>query len=93
MDPGETIADTIIRETLEECGLLVRVGSRTGAAVQFAWSESEQTYFEKRCTFVNAIVLGPDESKLQPDHEVLWVDAETARAMLTHEAHAWVIKS
>jgi 8-oxo-dGTP diphosphatase len=91
MDRDETPIDTVIRETLEECGLAIRVGSRTTIAVQFAWSEAEQTYFEKRCTFVDAIVLGPDESKLQPDHEVLWVDAETARAMLTHEAHAWAI--
>lgn len=91
MDPGEEPADTVIRETLEECGLLVRAGSRIGVAVQFAWSETEQTYFEKRCTFVDAIVLAPDQSRLQPDHEVLWVDGETARSVLTHEAHSWAI--
>ena len=93
MDPGETPHDTVIRETLEECGLAIRIGSRTAEAVQFAWSETEQTYFEKRCTFVEAIVLGPDASRLEPDHEVLWVDVDRACETLTHESHAWVVRA
>ena len=91
MDPGETPQQTVIRETLEECGLAIVIGSRTAVAVQFAWSEKEQTYFEKHCTFVDAAVLGPDTSRLEADHELFWVDAERACAMLTHESHAWVV--
>lgn len=92
IDAGETPAEAVIRETLEECGLSVRVGSLIAEAVQFAWSEVEQTYVEKRCTFVDADVLGPDTSRLEPDHVLLWVDAETACAMLTHESHAWAVR-
>lgn len=93
MDTGETPEDTVIRETLEECGFAIRIGSWTTAAVQFAWSDAEQTYFEKRCTFVDATVLGPDVSRLEADHEVLWVDADRAAEMLTHESHGWALKS
>ena len=93
MDPGETPADTAIRETLEECGLSIRVGSWTRAAVQFAWSEANRKHFEKRCTFVDATVIGPDTSRLEADHELLWVDRDRACELLTHESHAWVIKS
>ena len=92
MDPGETPVDTVTRETLEECGLAIRVGSWMTAAVQFAWSEAEQTYFEKRCTFVDATVLGPDTSRLEANHELLWVDADRACEVLTHESHAWVVR-
>ena len=92
MDPGETSVETVIRETLEECGLVIRIGSWTTAAVQLAWSEAERTYFEKRCTFVDAVVIGSDISRLEPNHEVLWVDAETACGMLTHECHAWAVR-
>jgi 8-oxo-dGTP diphosphatase len=91
MDPGETPHETVLRETLEECGLAIRVGSRTAVAVQFAWSEAEQTYFEKRCIFVDATVLGPDVSRLEADHEVLWVEVERACELLTHESHRWVV--
>jgi 8-oxo-dGTP diphosphatase len=92
MDAGETPAETVIRETLEECGLAVRIGSWQELAVQFAWSAAEQTYFEKRCTFVDAAVLGPDTSRLEADHELLWVNVETACALLTHESHAWAVR-
>jgi 8-oxo-dGTP diphosphatase len=92
MDPGETPELTVIRETLEECGLAIQVGSRTMVAVQFAWSEAEQTYFEKRCTFLDASVLGPDTSRLEADHELLWLDVDRACEMLTHESHAWVVR-
>jgi 8-oxo-dGTP diphosphatase len=92
MDPGETPSETVIRETLEECGLAIRIGSWRTSAVQFSWSESERAHFEKRCTFVDAMVLGPDTSRLEPDHEVLWVDIETACRMLTHESHAWAVR-
>ncbi|HXH92676.1 MAG TPA: NUDIX domain-containing protein [Thermoanaerobaculia bacterium] len=92
IDAGETPGEAVIRETLEECGLSVRIGSLIAEAVQFAWSEAEETYFEKRSTFVDAEVLGPDTSRLEADHEVLWVDAETACTMLTHESHAWAVR-
>jgi 8-oxo-dGTP diphosphatase len=92
MDAGETPDETVVRETLEECGLAVRIGSWQELAVQFAWSEAEQTYFEKRCTFMDAEVLGPDTSRLEADHELLWVDVETACAMLTHESHQWAVR-
>jgi 8-oxo-dGTP diphosphatase len=93
MDPGETPHQTVVRETLEECGLTIRIGSWSSAAIQFAWSEAEQTYFEKRCTFVDATVLGTDTSRLQPDHELRWVDADRACELLTHESHAWAVKA
>jgi 8-oxo-dGTP diphosphatase len=93
MDPGETPHETVIRETLEECGLAIHIGSWMKTAVQFAWSEAEQTYFEKRCTFVDAVILGPDISRLEPDHEVLWLDVNRACEMLTHESHGWAVRS
>lgn len=92
MDAGETPHETVIRETLEECGLVIRIGSWTTTAIQFAWSETEQIHFEKRSTFVDAIVLGVDTSHLEPDHEVLWVDAHRACELLTHESHGWAVR-
>lgn len=92
MDPGETPHETVIRETLEECGLLIRIGSWTAIAIQFAWSEAEQIHFEKHSTFVDATILGAETSHLEPDHEVLWVDADRACELLTHESHGWAVK-
>jgi 8-oxo-dGTP diphosphatase len=92
MDSGESPHETVIRETLEECGLTIRIGSWTTIAIQFAWSETEQTYFEKRSTFVDATIAGSDTSLLEPDHELLWVDADLACELLTHESHGWAVR-
>jgi 8-oxo-dGTP diphosphatase len=91
MEPGEMPHETVIRETLEECALAIRIGSWTVMAVQFSWSAANQVWFEKRCTFVDATVVGPDTSRLEPDHELLWVDAERACEVLTHESHGWAV--
>jgi 8-oxo-dGTP diphosphatase len=93
MDEGETPHETVLRETLEECGLSIRIGSWTATAIQFAWSETEQLYFEKRSTFVDATILGYDTSRLEPDHELLWVDADRACELLTHESHGWAVRA
>jgi len=92
MDEGETPHETVLRETLEECGLAIRIGSWTTTAIQFAWSEAEQIHFEKRSTFVDATVVSPDTSRIEPDHEVLWVDADRACELLTHESHGWALR-
>jgi len=93
MDEGETPHETVLRETLEECGLAIRIGSWTTVAIQFAWSEAEQMFFEKRSTFVDASVVGPDTSRIEPDHEVLWVYADRACELLTHESHGWAVRA
>jgi 8-oxo-dGTP diphosphatase len=93
MDPGETPQETVIRETLEECGLMIGIGSWATTAIQFAWSEAEQIHFEKRSTFVDATIVGVDTSHLEPDHEVLWVDADRACELLTHESHGWAVRT
>ncbi|HEX3577087.1 MAG TPA: NUDIX domain-containing protein [Thermoanaerobaculia bacterium] len=91
MDPGETPHQTVIRETLEECGLTIRIGSWTTSAIQFAWSETEQLYYEKRSTFVDATITGSDMSRLEPDHQIIWADGTRARDLLTHESHGWAV--
>lgn len=72
---------------------MIHIGSWAATAIQFAWSQAEQIHFEKRSTFVDARVLSVDTSYLEPDHEVLWVDADHACELLTHESHGWAVRS
>ncbi len=91
IEAGETPAQAVVREALEECGLVVRAGSWEICAVQFCYSETEKTHFEKRCTFVDAVVRAVATSGTEADHELVWVASATASAIMSHESHGWAI--
>lgn len=50
-DEAEPPEAALIRETREECGLAVGVGPWRRTAIKHVFSVTEQTHFEKRCTF------------------------------------------
>jgi 8-oxo-dGTP diphosphatase len=89
---GETPEEAIRREALEECGLIVLVGQWATRAVQFAYSASERAHFEKRSTFMECAIEGSDRSRLEANHELLWVDFGTASRILSHPSHGWAIE-
>jgi 8-oxo-dGTP diphosphatase len=89
---GETPEEAMRREALEECGFIVLVGQWATRAVQFAYSSSERAHFEKRSTFIECAIEGPDRSRLEDDHELLWTDLRTASRILSHPSHGWAIQ-
>ncbi len=91
IEGGESVADAIRREGLEECGLLLRPESWDMRAVQLAWSATEGAYFEKRSTFRACVIERSDASRRQPGHETLWLDFAAAAQALTHPSHGWVV--
>lgn len=50
-EPGETPEHAAVRETREECGLLVRLGRSIGVADELVFADDEQTHYRKRSTF------------------------------------------
>ena len=91
MDPGETVEETVARETLEECGLIVKVGGWSIRAIQHVYSESEQTHFEKRSTFVEATIRTTMAAGTEPDHDLTWRSAAQAARELTLPADGWAV--
>ncbi len=91
IDPGETPEQAVARECAEECGFAVRVGRLVGEAVQFGWSIKEQVFFEKRCSFFEAEVVGAAAST-EVDHELVWLAPERAARIMYHESHGWAIR-
>lgn len=92
IEPGEDVTAAILREAVEECGLLVLPGDWSVRAVQFAWSSSMGTHLEKRSTFVDGTVTGPAPTTAEPGHEVFEVDPATAAQRLSHESHRWAVE-
>jgi 8-oxo-dGTP diphosphatase len=91
IEPGETAEEALRREALEECGFDVRLGSWSLRAVQFAYSRSAETHFEKRSRFVACAIDGPRRAAREPGHELIWAPPAAAVPMLSHESHAWAV--
>jgi len=91
IEEGETPEQTVVREALEECGLAVRAGDWKIHAVQFIYSESERTHFEKLSTFVDATVEAVASLATEADHELEWMAPEAAFQLLSPESHRWAV--
>jgi 8-oxo-dGTP diphosphatase len=87
---GESPEEAAIRETIEECGLKVSLGSCIGIADELVFAEDESTYYRKRCVFFFAEIiekLGDGE----PDHELIWISPAVAMEKLRHESQRWAV--
>jgi 8-oxo-dGTP diphosphatase len=91
IEGDETPEQTVQREVIEECGLIVRPGAWSVAATQFTHSESENAYFEKRCTFIESMIVDPHSTREPTEHELCWRDLHSATQLLTHESHRWAL--
>lgn len=90
-DPGETAAATVERETAEETGLVIDVGTWRVSAIQHVVAHNEQTSFEKRSTFVDAVVVRDSGEVVETDHTTVWVAPADALVRLSRESHRWAV--
>jgi 8-oxo-dGTP diphosphatase len=92
IDPGETPREAVVREVREECGLEAQLGRWHARAVDFVYSETEHTHFEKHSTFVDARWSGERTISIEADHELHWVTPADAIAGLAHPSHRWAVE-
>ena len=91
IEAGESAEQTIEREAIEECGLVVLPGRTIGTAIQIVHSADEDTCFEKRSTFLEAVSRGRVPAK-ERDHELAWLKPAEAVDALSHESHRWAVR-
>src|SRR5262249_38914210 len=92
IEAGETPEQAISREALEECGLVIHSGEWKVRAVQFVFSASERTHFEKRSTFIECVVVGLCLAGSEAGHELIWVLPESAAQILSNESQRWAVE-
>ncbi len=91
VDGDETESEALIREFVEETGMVVRPIERIGEAAQF-FRKSDGQPVNNRAGFWIATMQGLDPStKVEADHELVWLHPHTALAELRHDAHAWAV--
>ncbi|HEX2327270.1 MAG TPA: NUDIX domain-containing protein [Candidatus Angelobacter sp.] len=90
IDAGEAEHQALLREALEECGLLLTIEHCLGRAIQYVTSRAESKCFEKHCGFFVAKVAGY-ATKTEDDHELIWLDPTSTAGKMRHESHEWAI--
>jgi 8-oxo-dGTP diphosphatase len=92
IESGETPQEAITREALEECGLIIQPGAWAVRAIQFVYSKHEKTYFEKRSTFLDGVMVSIDSTQCESDHELVWTGGKESTRILSHESQRWAVK-
>ncbi len=93
-DAGETLKEALRREVAEECGRDVRDLQPLGAAGQYVHGRGQNagSGWIKECTFFRAVFGDPLGHASEPDHTLVWLETERAKACLTHEAHRFAVR-
>jgi 8-oxo-dGTP diphosphatase len=91
LERGEDPEQAMVRETFEECGLVVSVVGVVGRAVEIVYSAAERTCFEKHCTFGEAR-LQEATPRGEVGHELMWLTAPEAASRLSPGSHRWAVR-
>ena len=91
VDGGETEAEALVREFVEETGMTVRPVRRIAEAGQY-FLKSDGTPLNNVGGFWIAERLSLDPAaKVEDDHELVWLEPHAALRELRHDAHAWAV--
>lgn len=88
IDPGETDIEALVREFAEETGLAVAAGAPVGRAAQY-FQTTKGEAVNNRCAFFAVSRTDGSATKVEDDHELVWIGVDEALGSLRHDAHAW----
>lgn len=91
VDGDETEQQALIREFVEETGMIIRPVARIAEAAQlFRRSTGEPLNNRGGFWVAEQVSLDP-ATKVEADHDLVWLHPHTALNDLRHDAHAWAV--
>lgn len=91
LDPGETHADCIRRECLEEMGFRIRVDQRLCSAESYLVHEAVG-YFHPVQYYYTGILLESVCEPVESDHHLVWLPCAQAAGRMCVEQQAWAVR-
>ena len=91
LEAGESAAQAIQREAIEECGLILSIGTFKVTAIEIVYSSNENICFEKQSEFLESDIIGFC-SPTQDGHELVWLSIAQAIETLSPESHRWAVE-
>jgi 8-oxo-dGTP diphosphatase len=92
IDAPETPEEAAIRETREECGLVIQPTRLIGKALEIVHVPRRRACVGKDSFFYQAVVVELTE-KSEADHELEWIEFGRANDLLSDASHRWAIQS
>jgi 8-oxo-dGTP pyrophosphatase MutT (NUDIX family) len=83
----ESPMETITREVAEELECEIEIAYEIGRAVQYFYSNDDETSYRMEATFYSARLAS------EPRGEVFWVAEAVLKNLLYHECHRWAIEA
>lgn len=90
IDEGETPEEAAVRETAEECGLIIQPIRLVGKALEIVHVPKRRACVGKDSLFFEADLAGTTE-RTETDHELAWLTIDRARELLTDQSHCWAV--
>ena len=91
VDGDETEEQALVREFVEETGMTIRPVTRIAAAGQFFLKTDGAPINNVGGFWIAEQVSLDPASKVEADHELVWLDPHQALVALRHQAHAWAV--
>ncbi|HKK20157.1 MAG TPA: NUDIX domain-containing protein [candidate division Zixibacteria bacterium] len=91
VDEGETVAEALHREVMEEIGWTVRLESEIAVAGQYAVSPKSGLRVNKISHFYLGRAINREGSATEPDHELSLTTLEEFAYNAAHESHVWAV--
>lgn len=87
----ETEAQALVREFMEETGLIVSPHDRVTEASQYFERTDGEALNNVSAFWTMHIANEAAQTPAEPDHSLVWMRPEEAVLAVRHEAHAWAI--
>ena len=91
-ETGETPAETVQREVLEECGCEIVTGAQLGLAVDYMFAENEAKYYEIQSVFLLARLGKQLDTPGEADHQLVWLKVSQAHTLLNRPSQKWALQ-
>lgn len=93
VDPGEDEQAALVREFGEETGLRIEPGPEIVRVAQFLRKSGNEPVNNQGGVYAVRETGADPALKIEPDHELLWIEPGEAVAQLRHDSHAWAVAS
>lgn len=91
VETGESEEQALVREFREETGLTIRPLERLLEAGQYFRKSDGAPVNNTGGLWTVELISSDPASKVEDDHDLVWLDPNAALDALRHDAHAWAV--